>query len=156
MTQIPGAVEYREQLVLEIEKGRLPRFVLMEGTVPQETSDAVALEADSFAKAASLCYLVQVVKGLSYKRSWCKRGLLGAFFTMARKWDRLEELMLRPTPGHTTPGEESLEETVLDLAVYSVKLLGYLQETHPDTFNAFISKNLDAIVAARQSIVFSE
>lgn len=29
-------------------------------------------------------------KGLSYGRSWLKRGGVGAFMMLARKWDRLE------------------------------------------------------------------
>ena len=68
-------------------------------------------------------------KELGYKNSWCKRGLRGIFYTIARKWDRLETYN-----DNDLPIDKTYVDTIADLAVYSVKVLGWLTRTYPQQY----------------------
>ena len=41
--------------------------------------------------AGRVCDLLEE-KGKGYGTSWCRRGGAGAFFSMSRKWDRIEHI----------------------------------------------------------------
>lgn len=43
------------------------------------------------AHAERICQLLER-KGAAYGNSWCRRGGVGAFFSMVRKWDRIEHI----------------------------------------------------------------
>lgn len=100
-----------------------------------EDADGVFVETQYFIRAAQLCYMLHLAKAPQYKRSWCRRGLFGMFFTIARKWDRLEQLFKEGVNPWTAPGE-ALEETIVDLAVYAVKFLGWIAEHNPERYKA--------------------
>ncbi len=70
-----------------------------------------------------------------YGDSWRKHGeLLGIFANITRKYDRLEVA----TAKNVAPVvDESILDTVADLAVYCAKYLTYLAEQHPAAFCAF-------------------
>lgn len=97
----------------------------------------VVTEEKFFNRAFKLCYIIQTCKGLHYRRSWCKRGFHGIFHTIARKWDRLEEADASPN-FLEFGGGECVEETVMDLAVYSLKWLGWFAETYPERFQRLV------------------
>ena len=75
-----------------------------------------------------------VIKDAAYGSSWKKRGGVGAYMMLARKWDRLETQVTRPgldakydifdliqqdcQPG--APTSESALETIRDLRVYLI------------------------------------
>lgn len=115
--------------------------VFPEATIPitaaftGEEACGALVETNQFIEAALLCYILHLAKAPQYKRSWCKRGLTGMFFTVVRKWDRLEELFKDGADPLKSPGE-ALEETVIDLAVYFVKWVGWLKEKHPERYNS--------------------
>lgn len=67
----------------------------------------------------------------SYGESWCKRGGVGAFMMLARKWDRLEEMLSKAEDKYdvletvrkevASPGPssgEQLLDTIRDLRRY--------------------------------------
>ncbi|MBW4574789.1 MAG: hypothetical protein KME08_05835 [Aphanothece sp. CMT-3BRIN-NPC111] len=80
--------------------------------------------------------ILHTKKSLVYKDSWKKHGeLLGVFGSIARKYDRIEVLMteeVKPT------SDESLFDTVADMAVYATKYLTYLAEHYQLIFQDFI------------------
>lgn len=67
-------------------------------------------------------------KSRTYGDSWIKRGELGAFMNIARKFDRAENIVLSNVHGvnycydMAPKGEESLIDQLLDLALYACKL----------------------------------
>ncbi len=87
-----------------------------------------------FAKLSILHYK----KSLVYKDSWKKHGeLLGVFGNIARKYDRIEVIMkdkVKPT------SDESLLDTVADMAVYLTKYMTYLAEHYQTIFKEFIGQ----------------
>jgi thymidylate synthase len=88
--------------------------------------------ASIFAQLSTLHYK----KSLVYKDSWKKHGeVLGVFSNITRKYDRIEVIM---TEGLKSTADESLLDTVADLAVYSTKYLTYLAEHYPGIFKDFI------------------
>ena len=108
--------------------------------VNETQKDNTLLESDQLVRAANIVLLLSSFKGLHYGRSWCKRGMYGIFFTIARKWDRLEGIFTSGVDPWKAGGSEGVEETILDLAVYSLKWLGYLKESNPERFEAMVAK----------------
>lgn len=49
------------------------------------------MQADTIKHVAEIAVKKTIAKEATYKGSWAKRGGKGAFFVMARKWDRIEE-----------------------------------------------------------------
>lgn len=96
-----------------------------------ETTTIVEEEARLFRHAAIFLYLLSLTKAQQYGNSWCKRGMSGIFYTLARKWDRLEQAFKDGSPIFAVPGEH-IEETIKDAAVYFVKWVGYIRQHHPD------------------------
>jgi hypothetical protein len=81
-------------------------------------------------------------KTLVYKDSWKKHGeLLGVFSNITRKYDRIETVFVGEI---ASTADESLLDTVSDLAVYAAKYLTYLAEHYPDIFLSFIASYNDA------------
>jgi thymidylate synthase len=65
-------------------------------------------------------------KSLVYKDSWKKHGeVLGVFANITRKYDRIEAII---AGGVKTTSDQSLLDTVGELAVYYSKYLTYLAE----------------------------
>src|SRR5258708_10524186 len=68
-----------------------------------------------------------------YGDSWKKHGeLLGIFANITRKYDRLEAALARNA---TALVDESILDTIADLAVYCTKYLSYLAERHSAAFS---------------------
>ena len=56
-----------------------------------------------------------IIKGRSYGNSWKKRGGIGAFMMLARKWDRIEEAV--KNNGYdvfSTYGKDARDEGIID------------------------------------------
>lgn len=76
---------------------------------------------------------LQKRKGLTYKDSWRKRDAIGIWMNVCRKFDRAENVVEKAAKGYgldparLPEGEESLEETLGDLAVYVIKMLTFLE-----------------------------
>lgn len=106
-------------------------------------------------KFNDICEILNVLqtrKGLSYgssdngeQESWNKKGEVGAYFTVARKLDRLEKSIVDAMKnGHLTDNlviseagrnGEPLIETLVDAAVYFIKWVQwYSNEIDPDGF----------------------
>lgn len=101
------------------------------------TSPDRSPEATFAAIFAQLCILHQK-KSRIYKNSWRKHGeLLGVFGNMVRKYDRIETII---TEQVTPTTDESLLDTLADMAVYATKYLTYLAEEYQDIFKEFIEQ----------------
>ncbi len=96
------------------------------------------------ANMAALCTVLQSLeyqKTLTYKDSWKKRGeLVSIFGNLARKWDRLEDMLLNNSAPQKS---ETKIDTVADLAVYCIKYLGWLAEQDPDGFRRWVQSVKD-------------
>lgn len=75
----------------------------------------------------------------SYGRSWSKRGQLDIFFNTARKFDRIENIMLNG--GKDEVGETVLD-TVGDLANYGLLWTTLFIREDPETFKNWVEENL--------------
>lgn len=51
----------------------------------------------------------------SYGNSWKKRGGIGAFMMLARKWDRLEKQLQHYAAKEREPGEEAIQANPYDI-----------------------------------------
>ena len=88
-------------------------------------------------------------KGQLYGRSWCKYGEVSAFFNLARKYDRLENIMQKALKYGTQilhskesqTANETFLDTVVDTAVYSLLWVGYIKENYPEEWKKFLKDN---------------
>ncbi len=81
---------------------------------------------------------IQYKKEGSYGRSWCKRGELDVFFNTARKFDRIENIMLN---GAKDEVGESTIDTVGDMANYGQLWMTYYLRNHKEAFFAWAKAN---------------
>jgi hypothetical protein len=90
---------------------------------------------------------LQNTKESYYKRSWCKHGDIGIFFTVVRKWDRIESFNDKAMSqgADSLYNDEALEEsyldTVGDLGLYGILWFAYIAEKKPELFEDFLKKN---------------
>lgn len=71
---------------------------------------------------------LQYSKEGTYGRSWCKRGEMDVFFNLARKFDRLENMMLNEAKDEVG---EPLIDTVGDEANYGLLWMTLFLRKHP-------------------------
>lgn len=98
-----------------------------------------------FALISNLLFLLQSYKAKRYGSSWCKHGeAISVFGNLSRKYDRIEHIITQHikerTPLPAPESEESLAETVADLAVYAILWLLYIQENRPVEMDAWSSR----------------
>lgn len=88
-------------------------------------------------------------KSLVYGRSYCKYGDVSIFMNVARKWDRIENIMQRAMKEGTdtlyssksaTP-TETFVDTVVDLASYGCLWSSNIMQEHPDEWKEFLKAN---------------
>lgn len=95
----------------------------------------------SFEKIISLLKILHYKKTLVYKDSWKKHGeVIGIFANISRKFDRIESIIVDDARATT---DETLLDTLADLAVYSAKYLTYLAENYKLMFRTFIAQYQD-------------
>lgn len=88
-------------------------------------------------------------KGKLYGRSYCKYGETSIFFNLSRKWDRIENIMMKAIKdgegslhsSDSTSATETFTDTVADMATYSLLWLGYIKENYPDEWEHFLKTN---------------
>lgn len=98
----------------------------------EEKSDII-----SFESIFEILKLLHYKKTLVYKDSWKKHGeVIGIFANISRKYDRINAII----GGIRATSDETLFDTLADLAVYSTKYLTYLAEHYQSIFYDFIKK----------------
>lgn len=93
--------------------------------------------------------LLQNRKETFYGQSWRKRGDIGAFITIARKWDRIENIMEKAMvegtktlfDGSSDLSTETVLDTIADLALYSLMWTSYIAKRYPELWNRFLVQN---------------
>jgi hypothetical protein len=75
--------------------------------------------------AARIALSSYLSKNPTYNDSWCRAGARGALDNVARKFDRLDKMVLK------TPGEGRIDDGV-DLGAYSIMHLAHLLENRPE------------------------
>lgn len=90
-----------------------------------------------FSEILAILSTLHYKKTLVYKDSWKKHGeVLGVFANISRKYDRIESLLVDKV---RATNDESIVDTIADLAVYAVKYLTYLAEHYSPLFLGFAS-----------------
>lgn len=109
-------------------------------SLPYIDYDAPVRE-DNLLVAVTLPFILelQYKKEGTYGRSWCKRGEMDTFFNTARKFDRIENIMLN---GAKDEVGESKVDTVGDLTSYGLLWLTYILRNQPEAFMAWVDANL--------------
>lgn len=74
----------------------------------------------------------------TYGNSWCRRGELGIFFNIARKFDRLENMVVHDRADEVG---ESRIDTIADLATYSLLWLTLIMREHPEAYRTWQDSN---------------
>jgi len=91
----------------------------------------------SIEKIYEILGILHYKKTLLYKDSWKKHGeVIGVFANISRKYDRIESIVIDGVKATT---DESLVDTLADLAVYAAKYLTYLAENYSSIFHEFVS-----------------
>ncbi len=109
------------------------------------------LSEDNLNMLEFLPYLLQLQneKALVYGRSYCKYGDSSIFMNVQRKWDRIENIMIRAldeglntlySSKSSTP-TETFVDTVVDLASYGCLWSSYIMKTKPEEFKKFVDSN---------------
>lgn len=115
-----------------------------------EKYDSLCVDSQNVLGVVPSLVKLQDDKGKVYGRSWCKHGEISAFFNLERKWDRISNIMekaMKDGVGNTIYGEdgetatETFLDTVVDLSVYSLMLVGYIKENHPEEWERFLENN---------------
>jgi len=103
-------------------------------------------ECEIFKKVCDDLKEIHAKKSATYGDSWKKRGeLVSVFGNVARKFDRLEnlasdlQLWSSAQKGETI---ENIEDTVIDLAVYSILWCTFLVEKRPEKYKKAIANVL--------------
>lgn len=99
-----------------------------------------------FMEIASAMDQLQKMKSVHYKDSWRKRGEIGVFMNIARKFDRLQSMVEHAARGFdldetALPKDEALEETLADLAIYCVKYMALRKEKFPKKYLEWKRRN---------------
>jgi hypothetical protein len=81
---------------------------------------------------------IQYTKEGGYGRSWCKRGEMDVFFNTARKFDRIENIMLNG--GKDEVGEATID-TVGDMTNYGFLWMTYYLREHTTIFLEWAKNN---------------
>lgn len=77
-------------------------------------------------------------KTLIYKDSWKKHGeILSVFSNISRKYDRIESIYKN---NFTETFDESLFDTIADLAIYSIKYFTLIAELYPNDFFSYFKE----------------
>lgn len=95
---------------------------------------------------------LQNSKGHQYGRSYCKFGEMSIFFNLSRKYDRVENIMKRAMENgvestlhgdssDSSTAAETWNDTINDMAVYSLMWAGWLRENYPEEWQKFIDLN---------------
>lgn len=103
-------------------------------------------EIDFFRQVCGHLQHIHETKSATYGDSWKKRGELASVFgNVARKFDRISNIASDPeawAKAISGATNEMVEETVLDLAVYSVLWCTFLMEERPENFHRALEKAL--------------
>lgn len=101
----------------------------------------------AFHRVTRALEILQEYKGQLYGDAWCKHGeVISIFGNTSRKYDRIEN-MVYDKINHNKPfpdpvSDESMAETVGDLAVYSILWLTKIAELRPEEFESWLNKIL--------------
>lgn len=90
---------------------------------------------------------IAIMKTQRYQDSWRKRGYPGAIHNLFRKTDRLENINkgieLRGLDSINNNEDESIIDTLGDLANYSILIMGLLMDKYPKLGARYVQSNLD-------------
>ncbi len=106
-------------------------------------------QQDEVARMLLVCEIVKMVhdgKSKTYGPSWKKRGwVVSIFGNIARKFDRLEKIFTDPSlvlkfveKPVINSGEESVTDTIADIAVYSLLAMTEQMVTKPEIFDQWL------------------
>jgi len=124
----------------DIDSDLLDTIVNIHFELPQMGKAENELREDNLLMTAVFVVLsqLQYSKEGTYGRSWCKRGELDVFFNLARKFDRLENMMINEAKDEVG---EPLIDTVGDEANYGLLWMTLFLRKHPKVFLEWIKNN---------------
>ena len=128
---------------------RWVEFLSEKNTSDQEVQTSGYMQAlpSDFEQVCKVATSLMRRKGISYGDSWKKRGQVGVFMNIARKFDRIENILEASAKGFDVDpdkiavSEESLLDTVLDLFVYSGLYMTLLKEKHPELWEELVKES---------------
>lgn len=124
----------------DIDSHLLDTIISIHFELPQMGIDENEVREDNLLMTAVFVVLsqLQYSKEGTYGRSWCKRGELDVFFNLARKFDRLENMMIN---GSKDEVGEPMIDTVGDEANYGLLWMTLFLRKHPKVFLDWIKNN---------------
>lgn len=99
---------------------------------------------DHTSDVKELCAILQpfhVNRESTYRMSFAKRGEVGIWMNLARKYDRIDGLMEQIGKAKIQDIYITLIDTLVDLALYSLKWLAIIRRFEPESFGIWMSKN---------------
>ena len=116
-------------------------------------------ERELFAQVCKDLDRIHNVKSETYGDSWRKRGeLLSVFGNLARKFDRLEQIVKDQEKFSKAINDEfgeAYEDTVIDLAVYAVLYCTWLKENRSERYDRAVMRSEGKeVLKATATVVF--
>lgn len=110
-------------------------------SLPQYQDENADVRRDNVLLTTAFLILSQLQynKEGAYLNSWERREEIGVFFNLSRKFDRVENMMLKGAKDEV--GEDKID-TVGDLANYGLLWLTYIMREHPDNFMSWVEHSL--------------
>lgn len=98
-----------------------------------------------FSTITTLLNQLQHYKGKRYGNAWCRHGeFISIFSNLDRKFDRLTNIILQAihenAPIPEPESEETIMETVGDLATYAILWMTFIKQNRPKEYEAWESR----------------
>ncbi len=113
-------------------------------TIPEKSFTGDPLDLQFMKYARKINELILRQKSPTYKDSWRKRGLVGIYHNLCRKWDRIENIIEHNNDGRelspnsmATDGE-ALVDAIADMFAYCGKTMTYFE--HMDIYIDVLSR----------------
>lgn len=85
--------------------------------------------------------LLHIEKEKIYNRSFARRGLVGIFMNIARKFDNVETFVTKEEYR-----DFHLIDALFDIAIYSFKLIDVIRKIYPEVYDEWLKRVYDHFV----------
>ncbi len=84
-------------------------------------------------KMMTMAHHLHNAKEEIYNRSFARRGLVGIFMNIARKFDNVETFVMKEEYK-----DFHLVDALFDIAIYSFKMIDTIRRLHPEAYNEWV------------------
>lgn len=113
------------------------------------TMDELGVDNQAIREILPALLTLQNNKESFYGESWRKYEDVGAFLNLARKWDRIDNIMRNAMKsgteglfdGSNDLSTETILDTIVDLSLYGLMWSSYIARRYPELWDKFLKMN---------------